>query len=275
MDWDFDFSDDFDSLGSSIPDVASSVSDYVPNLDFSAAFNSYYDNPLVDSGYTDGLSNWSPDLSGAADFGDYRGFVDQLGGASVQGVGGETGPSFMDQADSSLQKIGNYLGTPGGKMIMSLGGGALSAMDAMKKQAMMKKAQKMYQQQLAARQAKAQAYDAPLRLAFERTKSANPSVGAGGSEAQFFTGNKLPSYYAEGGSAEDRGGPLGFIKYMIAGKRLPSEIREAEEAKRKALLQSQEGTMMEGAAKLGDRRRMLEEMEKSQGLASGQRKSCQ
>ena len=177
-------------------------------------------------------------------------------------------PSFLTQADDTLQSVGKYLGTPGGKLVMSLGGGALSAFDAMKKQALMKKAQKQYQQQLAARQAKAQAYDAPLRLAFERTKSATPQVGAGGSEAQFFTGNKLPSYYAGGGSV-DEPGVLGFIKYMIAGKRLPSEIREAEEAKRRALQESREGTMMEGAAKLGDRRRQLEEMEKSQGLARG------
>ena len=176
-------------------------------------------------------------------------------------------PSFLTQADDTLQSVGKYLGTPGGKLVMSLGGGALSALDAMKKQALMKKAQKQYQAQLAARQAKAQAYDAPLRLAFARTKSATPQVGAGGSEAQFFTGNKLPSYYAEGGSAESAG-PLGFIKYLIAGKRLPSEIREAKEAKRRELQQRREGTMMEGAAKL-NRQQELERLEKEQGLACG------
>ena len=265
MDFDFDFSDDFDSIGS-LGDIGSSFVDSLPSLgDAAMAGTSWYDptswlTSLGESGYTPSYD--------ASSFRDFQADPYMSPSLSASESSSLLSPSFLTQADDTLQSVGKYLGTPGGKLVMSLGGGALSAFDAMKKQALMKKAQKQYQQQLAARQAKAQAYDAPLRLAFERTKSATPQVGAGGSEAQFFTGNKLPSYYAGGGSV-DEPGVLGFIKYMIAGKRLPSEIREAEEAKRRALQESREGTMMEGAAKLGDRRRQLEEMEKSQGLARG------
>ena len=265
MDFDFDFSDDFDSIWS-LGDIGSSFVDSLPSLgDAAMAGTSWYDptswlTSLSGSGYTPSYD--------ASSFRDFQADPYMSPSLSASESSSLLSPSFLTQADDTLQSVGKYLGTPGGKLVMSLGGGALSAFDAMKKQALMKKAQKQYQQQLAARQAKAQAYDAPLRLAFARTKSATPQVGAGGSEAQFFTGNKLPSYYAEGGSVENAG-PLGFIKYIIAGKRLPSEIRAAEEAKRRALQQGQQGTMMEGAAKLGDRRRQLEEMEKSQGLARG------
>ena len=264
MDFDFDFSDDFDSIGS-LGDIGSSFVDSLPSLgDAAMAGTSWYDptswlTSLSESGYTPSYD--------ASSFRDFQADPYMSPSLSASESSSLLSPSFLTQADDSLQKIGTYLGTPGGKMALSLGGGALSALDAMKKQALMKKAQKQYQAQLAARQAKAQAYDAPLRLAFERTKAAAPQVGAGGSEAQFFTGNKLPSYYAKGGSAESAG-PLGFIKYLIAGKRLPSEIREAEEAKRRELQQRREGTMMEGAAKL-NRQQELERLEKEQGLACG------
>lgn len=128
--------------------------------------------------------------------------------------------SFMD----TLNTAGKFMQSPGGSMLSGLLGGGISAYGAMQQNAMQKKAQKEYQKQLAARQAKAELYSSPLRLTMERQQVAGPVTGAGG-EASFFTNNRLPKFYAEGGSV-DEPGVLGFLKYLLNGKKLPSELRQ-------------------------------------------------
>lgn len=277
MDWDFDWGDSFDSLGTQFSDILPSdaytgVTNLADSVGSSINWGDNFDySSLLGAGntYNPSFEALVYPSSGGALVTSPDDYYSSTGSFTTPTVSTTVAPSaYLNQADEVMQKVGKYLETPGGKLGISLGGGVLSAMDAMKKQALMKKAQKAYEAQLAARQAKAQAYDAPLRLAFERTKNMSPSAGANGSEAQFFSNNKLPSYYAEGGGVSEPSA-VGFIKYLIAGRKLPQEVREAEEAKRRALRQGDSGTMMEGAAKLGNRRQQLEEMEKAQGFCKG------
>lgn len=150
----------------------------------------------------------------------YGGYAPEVTrGLSFEGIG-----NLADRA-------GQYLETPGGKFMAGFGGAGISAYGAWKQNKMREDALKKQKKMLAERQAKALAYDAPLRLSMSRQAVAPQQRG--GESNWFAEGtNKLPSYYAEGGQPrpnENDPSVLGFIKYMMAKRKLPSEVREAGE----------------------------------------------
>lgn len=165
--------------------------------------------------------------------------------------------SFMD----TLNAAGKFMQSPGGSMLSGLLGGGISAYGAMQQNAMQKKAQKEYQKQLAARQAKAELYSSPLRLTMERQQVAGPVTGKGG-EALFFTNNQLPKFYAEGGAVEEPG-VLGFIKYLLAGKKLPYDLQQEKEARNRPV------GIKEALEEYAQPESRLERQMKEQGLACG------
>lgn len=164
--------------------------------------------------------------------------------------------SWLDSLNSSLQSIGKFMQSPGGSLLGQLGGAAVGALGAMQQNKLQKEAQKKYDRMLAERKAAAEKYSAPLRLSFNR-ETAAPVTRRG--ESEFFSNNKLPSYYAEGGRAsQDQPSVLGFIKYLMAGKKLPSEVGEAKEAERQRLLNTEEPSAEAGLTKALNRREMIE-----------------
>lgn len=174
-------------------------------------------------------------------------------------------PSLLDRLGEKLDTAGEYLQTPGGKLAGSLIGAGVGGLGALIQNQQNKKAQKKYERMLAARQAAASKYSDPLHLTFDRTRVETPTARKG--ETLFFSGNKLPSYYAGGGSVSPT--PLGFLRYLIAGKKLPQEAQaEKIEAIRRAL-QDNEGTMREGAIRVMYPAASLEARERAAGLAYG------
>ena len=162
----------------------------------------------------------------------------------------------------TLNNIGSKLQSPGGGLLSGLIGAGISAYGANKQNALNKNAQKEYQRQLAARQAKAALYDSPLRLTMQRQQAAGPVEGKG-SEAQFFTNNQLPSFYAKGGSAtSNEPSILGFIKYMMAGKKLPSEVYAESQSREPQGIQ-------EALEAYGNPQSRLDKQMEEQGLACG------
>lgn len=159
-------------------------------------------------------------------------------------------PSYLSSVWDSLNSVGKGLESPAGKLTAGLFGAGVSAYGANKANKNAKKAYKDQQAMLAARQAKAAQYDSPLRLASARQAVTAPQ--ARGGETAFFTNNRIPSYFAEGGGVSeeelelmqqeaqqgaldarmDRPSAIGFLRYMMAGKRMPSEIAAAKRAQR-------------------------------------------
>lgn len=159
-------------------------------------------------------------------------------------------PSYLSSVWDSLNSVGKGLESPAGKLTAGLFGAGVSAYGANKANKNVKKAYKDQQAMLAARQAKAAQYDSPLRLASARQAVTAPQ--ARGGETAFFTNNRIPSYFAEGGGVSeeelesmqqeaqqgaldarmDRPSAIGFLRYMMAGKRMPSEIAAAKRAQR-------------------------------------------
>jgi len=171
------------------------------------------------------------------------------------------GQSILD----TLQTAGKFMQSPGGNLLSGGLGALVSAYGATQQNKLNKKAQEEYQRQLAARQAKAEAYSSPLHLTMERQRVAGP-VSANGGEASFFTNNKLPSFYAEGGPVNPEPGILNFLKYLLAGKKLPSEVYEEKQARMAAGRPQGVSERIEGYVNPQDR---LEQQEKEQGLAHG------
>lgn len=152
-----------------------------------------------------------------------------------------------------LQSAGKFLQSPGGQLAGGLGMAGVSAWDASRRNAMMKKGMKKQQQELAARKAEQQKYSAPVAYQLMRSSQA-PAQRRG--EAEWFSDNRLaPPHYAEGGGVSDedyermvadarqatldarqatldarmdRPSALGFLKYVAAGKKMPSEIAAAK-----------------------------------------------
>jgi len=224
-------SDSLFDTGSSLYDFASS---YLPESDYD--FGSSYSTPAPQQDLVGG--NWG--AYGYAAPGTNNSYED-------------TGPGFME----TLNKYGTMLQSPGGQLLAGLGGAAVSALSAMQQNKLQKEAYKRQQKLAAERKAEAMRYNEPLRLSMNR-ETPNPTPVRG--ESVFFTNNKLPSYYAEGGSASS-GQPsvLGFIKYMMAGKKLPYEVRDAEEAKQRRLMATDEPSAEAGLVKLKNRKRMIDE----------------
>jgi len=173
-----------------------------------------------------------------------------------------TGQNLLD----TLQAAGKFMQSPGGSLLSGGLGALVSAYGATQQNKLNKKAQEEYQRQLAARQAKAEAYNSPLRLTMERQRASGP-VSANGGEASFFTNNKLPSFYADGGPVNPQPGVLNFLKYLLAGKKLPSEVYEEQQARLQQGKPQGVTDRIEGYAKPQDR---LDQQEKeAMGLACG------
>lgn len=267
--FDFDLSDIVDSAVSSVSGVTDSLG---------SAISSGFD--FIGDGVSAlGGSNWLDSLGSLGDA-PYSGLfekVSNVGNSSWLDKLPELGDApaasnysglglgdIVGSVSNGIDKAANYLNTPGGKLAIGLGTAGVSALDAMKRNELMKKAYKEQQKLLAARQAQNLKYDAPLHLTMDRTAVASPEARRG--ESAFFTNNRLPSYFAEGGGVSaTQPSVLGFIQYLMSGKKLPAEL---EEEKRR-LRAGKEGTMMEGAAKIRTRREQLEEQERQQGLAKG------
>jgi len=140
-----------------------------------------------------------------------------------------TSPGIMD----TLDKYGTALSSPGGKLLMGLGGAGISALSAMKQNALMKEAAKKQAEALAAKQAIANQYSAPLRLSLSRQATA-PTARSG--ESSFFTNNKLPSYFAKGGRTGPLqncmcgGGAMGYVKGGSPGQadRIDAKVSDGE-----------------------------------------------
>ena len=144
--------------------------------------------------------------------------------------GSDQGP--LSSLGGILNSAADLLSSPAGKLLGSLGGAALSAYGANKQNALQKKAAQKQAEMLAQRQAEAKRFNEPLRLMSTRTAVAAPEARRG--ESQFFTGNRLPSYFAEGGSTTerpydrntDKPSVLGFLKYLtVNGRMLPSDVQ--------------------------------------------------
>lgn len=120
-----------------------------------------------------------------------------------------------------LTQAANLLASPEGKLLASLGGGALSAYGAMKQNKMQKQSAAKYQEELAKRRAEAMRFNEPLRLQATRAAVAAPVARRG--ESQFFTGNALPRYYAKGGLA-------GYVKGGQTGQsdKVPAMLSSGE-----------------------------------------------
>jgi hypothetical protein len=119
-------------------------------------------------------------------------------GGSVASIATSQGSSPWASIDNTLQKIGGWMGSPGGKLATGLGGGALSAWQAsIAKKKALEEAKKM-EAMKAARMAEAKKYNAPIRYANART-----AVGPYAPGQSAFSNNSLDSMIlkaAEGGS---------------------------------------------------------------------------
>ena len=229
--------------------------------DDSSGFSNFVPQPSVDvSGYdfsslipqpeTYGFDAYSVPVVSAQDFSDYQFPNREYTYTNSDFVG----PPQMQPASPSLwdlvQQAGSVVESPGGKFMAGLAGAGISAYGANQQNKNNKKAYKKQQEMLAARQAKQAQYDSPLRLVNGRQQLAVPQQRNG--EAVFFSNNKLPSYFAEGGGVSeeqyaqmvaeaqqaradaqmDRPSMVGFLRYLANGKRMPSELAAAKRAQR-------------------------------------------
>lgn len=103
MDFDFDFSDDFDSIGI-FDDIGSSFVDSLPSLgDAAMAGTSWYDptswlTSLSESGYTPSYD--------ASSFRDFQADPYMSPSLSASESSSLLSPSFLTQADDTLQSVG-------------------------------------------------------------------------------------------------------------------------------------------------------------------------
>ena len=109
----------------------------------------------------------------------------------------------------TLNEYGKKVDSPAGKLLTGLGGAGIGAFGAWKQNKLLKEAAAKKEAMLAQRQAANATYNAPLRLAFGRAAEAGPTARRG--ETAFFSNNKLPSYFAEGGLA-------GYVEGGSAGQ---------------------------------------------------------
>lgn len=149
---------------------------------------------------------------------------------------------------NTMQDIGRAMETPGGKFGAGLFGAGISAYGANKANKGAKDAYKKQQEMLRARQAKSERFSEKANVGPLRQAVAAGAVQPRGGESVFFTNNRLPSYFAEGGGVSDedymrmqaealqarqdaqmdRPSMMGFLRYIAAGKRMPSEIAAAK-----------------------------------------------
>jgi len=136
----------------------------------------------------------------------------------------------LSRLNGLLQSAQDEMGTPLGKTLMSLPGAALAAYDQSRANRQQKKIAAKQAAMLAQRRAEAMRFNEPLRLQAVR-QAAAPVARRG--ESQFFSNNRLPSYFAEGGQVydpkEDKMGAMNMLRYMFNGHMLPSEVREQKE----------------------------------------------
>lgn len=234
---------DFFSDGASSPDWSSSGWDVPAGDMYSAVADTPDTSWLWDGsqyGGNDGYLGNIPVTSNAV-----PGYVDTAP-ASYSGYQNTASPSLWDL----VQQAGSVVESPGGKFMAGLAGAGISAYGANQQNKNNKKAYKKQQEMLAARQAKQAQYDSPLRLVNGRQQLVVPQQRNG--EAVFFSNNKLPSYFAEGGGVSeeqyaqmvaeaqqaradaqmDRPSMVGFLRYLANGKRMPSELAAAKRAQR-------------------------------------------
>ena len=88
------------------------------------------------------------------------------------------------------------------------------------------------------------------------------SAGKPKGAATFFMDNQLPQY-AEGGAVSAEPGVLGFIKYLLAGKKLPYDIQQEKEARNRPV------GIRESLETYGNPESRLERQMREQGLAGG------
>jgi len=193
---------DISSLASSVNDWMPSISGAISSWNPASAYDelpSYLNTSMFDQGGYEGLGIGNP--------------------SSYTSVPTAENGGWLDSLNSQLQSAGKFFESPGGKLAAGLGGAGISALGAMKQNKLLKEAQRKQAEALAARQAQAEMYSAPLRLANQRT-SAAPTVRRG--ESEFFTNNRIPSYFAEGGLAN--------IRKYAQGRDVEKLMREAEDS---------------------------------------------
>ena len=229
------------------------------DFDFPDYLDSYIGNTASDD-YYEGLYGETPTFgpedyvvyyggSGASAQPDFtsQNYPDSYTGNTASDVyygvptyGGLQYASQADQIDpdslwGKMNQYGKVLESPGGKLATGIGGGLISAFGAYRQNALNKAAYKKQQQMLAERQARAMKYDSPLYFSNGRTNSAPQQRGG---ESVWYANNSLSANKptsdkgifaaAEGGRTppnEDATSALGFIKYLMAGRKLPSEQR--------------------------------------------------
>ena len=147
------------------------------------------------------------------------------------------GTNFWD----TLDKAGKLFESPAGKLATGLFGGALSAYGASRQNKMTKDAYKKQQEMIAARMARNQAYDTPVNFTQARLRQV-PIASRG--ESSWYSDNALSANKptsakgifaaAEGGQPPkqmDTASIGGLLRYLLAGKQLPAEMRAEAEAK--------------------------------------------
>lgn len=257
--YDYDYvPDDSGSYLNDIDDYYTLGTDYYPSDEiYYTGLGSGFDSDNWGNYPIPGIDTSSTPTYGDIDTGVGSGFNSANWGVPSSTTQQASG-GFMDIVVNALDKAGNYLQTPGGQLMAQIGGGVVGALGAMYQNKLQKDAQKKYEKMLAERKAAAEKYSAPLHLTFDRTANASPEARNG--ESLFFSNNKLPSYYAEGGSAtQDQPSVLGFIKYLMAGKKLPSEVQGQKEAERQRLLNTSEPSAEAGLVKMSNRKQAIDQ----------------
>lgn len=215
---------------------AGSVSDFNQGYDFSDSSyaspsydyyepsyqesqGSFYNPSAMSSLYTPSSYSASP----AYDQGMYT-----QGGFEGLGIGNPASytPSSYTQSSpdegggflASLDKLGSFMQSPGGQLMGQALGAGMGALGAMKQNKLNKKMSKAQAEELAKRKAEAMRYNEPLRLQYERQAVAAPVARRG--ESEFFSGNKLPSYFAEGGLAR--------LRQYAKGRDIEREMQEID-----------------------------------------------
>ena len=203
---------------------------------------------------------------------------------------GDTG--FMDSAGKYLDQAAKLLGTTPANLLLSLGGAGLSAYGASKQNQQQADAAKKQQQALLAKQMASSVYASPLHLVSPRQAIQPATSTAPGnkyaSEASFFSNNKLPAYFADGGSSndqfefqyrkgEDEISPMNYLRHLVS-RQLPSERRYkaesqafAENLKKTRRIESDEDNSVEARRdKAMNRQQQLDAQErKAMGYANG------
>lgn len=256
---DFDLSDLLGGLG----DASSYTADVVPTVSL---------QELLDNSASDYLGQYAGAIPDAAS--SVSDVVAALPSYSPEAYADVSVPGYQfgqnavpsESIWDKLESIGKRLETPGGKLAVGLGGGALSMLDAYKKNKLLKEAMAKQQSAVDARTAAAQKYSAPVYYSSGRSAIANPT--ARGGAALFFANNGLrnnavnpnaTSYFAEGGA-------LGYVSGGSSGQddKVPAQLSDGEYVMDADVVSALgDGNNAAGAAKLDAMRQEIRKHKRS------------